>query len=66
MKRTSLWSAALSGACLLSVYAGSAQAAGFQLLEYSVTGLGRSYAGAGVVGDDYSALALFQSDDCFE
>lgn len=58
MKRTSLWSAALSGACLLSVYAGSAQAAGFQLLEYSVTGLGRSYAGAGVVGDDYSALAF--------
>ena len=32
-------------------------AAGYQLNDYSVTGLGRSYAGAGVVGDDYSALA---------
>lgn len=32
-------------------------AAGYQLNEYSVTGLGRSFAGAGVVGDDYSALA---------
>lgn len=37
--------------------AGQAHAAGYQLNEYSMTGLGRSFAGAGVVGDDYSALA---------
>lgn len=36
----------------------SAQAGGYQLNDYSVTGLGRSYAGAGVVGDDYSAIAF--------
>lgn len=35
----------------------SAHAAGFQLSEYSTTGLGRSFAGAGIVGDDYSAVA---------
>jgi len=34
-----------------------AHAAGYQLNEYSVTGLGRSFAGVGVAGDDYSALA---------
>ena len=33
-----------------------ADAAGFQLTDFSMTGLGRSYAGAGVVGDDYSAI----------
>lgn len=33
-------------------------AAGFQLSEYTVTGLGRSFAGLGVVGDDYSAAAF--------
>lgn len=33
------------------------QAGGYQLNDYSVTGLGRSFAGAGVVGDDFSALA---------
>ena len=32
------------------------QAAGYQLSEYSTTNLGRSFAGAGMVGDDYSAL----------
>lgn len=37
--------------------ASNAQAAGYQLSDYSVSGLGRAYAGAGVVGDDYSALA---------
>lgn len=36
-----------------SLYAG-----GYQLQEYSVTNLGRSFAGAGIVGDDYSALAF--------
>ncbi len=58
MKRASFVSAFVSGLFCLSGYVGSSQAAGFQLLEYSVTGLGRSYAGAGVVGDDYSALAF--------
>ena len=33
-----------------------AQAAGFQLSEQSVVGLGRAHAGAGVVGDDLSAV----------
>lgn len=37
---------------------GQAYAAGFQLTDFSMTGLGRSYAGAGVVGDDYSAIAF--------
>jgi len=36
----------------------SAQAGGYQLNDYSVTGLGRSYAGQGIVGDDYSAIAF--------
>ena len=40
--------------CLIS---SGVYAAGYQLNEYSVTGLGRSFAGAGIVGDDYSALA---------
>ncbi|MDD3669263.1 MAG: OmpP1/FadL family transporter [Alphaproteobacteria bacterium] len=34
----------------------AAHAAGFQLNEYSATGMGRAFAGQGVVGDDYSAL----------
>lgn len=33
-------------------------AAGWHLSEYSVTGMGRSFAGQGVMGDDYSALAF--------
>ncbi|WP_158253653.1 OmpP1/FadL family transporter [Chromobacterium alticapitis] len=33
----------------------AAQAAGFQLTEQSVAGMGRAYAGAGVAGDDLSA-----------
>ncbi len=37
---------------------GQANAAGFQLTDFSMTGLGRSYAGAGIVGDDYSAIAF--------
>ena len=36
----------------------SAFAAGYQLQEYSVTGLGRAMAGAGIMGDDYSAPAF--------
>ena len=34
-----------------------AKAASYQLNDYSVTGLGRSYAGQGIMGDDYSAIA---------
>ena len=34
-----------------------AKAASYQLNDYSVTNLGRSYAGVGVTGDDYSAIA---------
>ena len=35
--------------------ASTAFAAGFQLTEQSSLGLGRAYAGAGIVGDDLSA-----------
>ena len=35
----------------------SAHAGSYQLNDYSVTGLGRSYAGQGIMGDDYSAIA---------
>lgn len=42
---------------LCCLYAGNTFAAGYQLNEYSVTGLGRSFAGAGIIGDDFSALA---------
>ena len=34
----------------------NANAAGYQLNEFSTTGLGRSFAGIGVIGDDFSAL----------
>ena len=34
----------------------TALAAGFQLTEQSSLGLGRAYAGAGIVGDDLSAV----------
>lgn len=47
-------SAAAAVALLASV--GNANAAGYQLNEFSVTNLGRSFAGIGVAGDDYSAL----------
>lgn len=36
---------------------GVAHAAGFQITESSVTGLGRAFAGGGLVGDDLSAIA---------
>lgn len=46
------------GASLLALgLAGNAHAAGYQLNEYSITGLGRAWAGTGIMGDDYSALA---------
>jgi len=46
--------AALLATCL---YAGNAFAGGFQLSEYSATNQGRSFAGVGIAGDDYSAIA---------
>ncbi len=46
------------GASLLALgLASNAHAAGYQLNEYSITNLGRAFAGAGIMGDDYSALA---------
>ena len=38
------------------LFAGQAQAAGYQLNEFSATGLGRAFAGMGIMGDDYSAM----------
>ena len=49
-------SGALAVAAILGLSV-QAEAAGYQLTEYSTTGLGRSFAGAGLVGDDYSAVA---------
>ena len=49
-------SSALAIAAILG-FSASAHAAGYQLTEFSTTGLGRSFAGAGLVGDDYSAVA---------
>ncbi len=34
------------------------QAGGYQLQEYSTTNMGRAFGGAGIVGDDYSAIAF--------
>lgn len=36
----------------------NAQASGYQLNEFSAVNLGRAFAGVGVVGDDYSAIAF--------
>lgn len=54
MKKTPL-SLGILGVLLFSM---QAKAGGYQLNEYTVTGLGRAYAGVGVVGDDYSAIAF--------
>ena len=43
--------AAAVAASILSL-SGEALAGGFQLNEQSVTGLGRAYAGQGIMGDD--------------
>lgn len=40
------------------IISGKANASGYQLNEYSTTNLGRAFAGVGVVGDDYSAIAF--------
>lgn len=42
----------------LSCFSTGAHAGSYQLNDYSVTGLGRAYAGAGVTGDDFSAIAF--------
>ncbi len=42
--------------CLGLLATTQANAAGYQLQEYSVTGLGRAFAGQGIMGDDFSAL----------
>jgi long-chain fatty acid transport protein len=55
MKKYKKVLAALLAVCAFS---STAKAGGYQLNDYSVTGLGRAYAGAGVVGDDYSAIAF--------
>ena len=47
----------LATVSLITLAAANAHAAGYQLNEYSVTSLGRAFAGVGVAGDDYSALA---------
>ena len=42
----------ICGTCIAT----SAFASGYQVSEYSATGIGRAFAGAGVVGDDFSAI----------
>ena len=44
-------------AVAVALHMTNAEAASYQLNDYSVTGLGRSYAGQGIMGDDYSAIA---------
>ena len=43
-------------ALALIMGASQAHAAGYQLNEFSATGLGRSFAGSGIMGDDFSAM----------
>ena len=45
-----------AAATLAAAFSSAATAGGFMLTEQSVAGLGRSYAGAGIVGDDLSAV----------
>ena len=53
LKKNALATVALTG---IAVAVSSAYAAGFQLAEQSAVGQGRAMAGAGIVGDDLSAL----------
>ena len=50
----------LSAAALIAgiTFANDSFAGGYLLNEFSATGQGRTFAGAGVVGDDYSAIAF--------
>lgn len=43
---------------MLCLTISQAWGAGFQLSEYTVTGLGRAFAGVGVAGDDFSSAAF--------
>ena len=45
-------------AVAVALHIAEAGAASYQLNDYSVTNLGRSYAGQGIMGDDYSAIAF--------
>lgn len=55
MKQSIILSTMISALTFAAV---SAHAAGFQLSEYSASGMGRSFAGGGVVGDDFSAIGF--------
>lgn len=56
MRTSKLVKMALAAAVAMHII--PANAGGYQLNDYSVTGLGRSYAGQGIMGDDYSAIAF--------
>ena len=58
MMRTRVGHRAIAVAVVLAIitHARGASAAGFQVSEQSITGLGRAFAGAGIVGDDASAV----------
>ena len=56
MKTSKFVKIALAAAVAMHII--PANAGGYQLNDYSVTGLGRSYAGQGIMGDDYSAIAF--------
>ncbi|MCL2673017.1 MAG: OmpP1/FadL family transporter [Alphaproteobacteria bacterium] len=49
---------AVTSLSLVVLSASGAWASGYQLNQYSTTGLGRAFAGVGVVGDDFSAIAF--------
>lgn len=49
---------------IATMLATNAYAGGFQLSEYSLTQLGRAFAGYGVVGDDYSMMAYNPAGMC--
>jgi len=46
----------ITGACLLWALGSQAQAAGFQLIEQSVSGMGTAYAGAAALAEDASTV----------
>jgi long-chain fatty acid transport protein len=51
-----MWRPLLAAMLLIASAAARVDAAGFQVSEQSVVGLGRAFAGAGIVGDDLSAV----------
>ncbi len=52
MNRKSLY----IGICSTMIISSSVFGSGFALNEYSVSGIGRAFAGMGIVGDDYSSI----------